>query len=88
MSVKIKMSQLLQQYTNKKDTVEVNGSTVTECLNDLVKQYPDVKQWLFDKNGILMVLVLLNGETINQKNLNRTVTEKDKLQIVLVIGGG
>lgn len=40
----------VEQYINNQDTVEVNGSTVGECITDLVRQYPDLKNILLDKN--------------------------------------
>jgi len=32
----------LQQFTNNQDVVEVNGSTVGDCLDDMVRQYPSL----------------------------------------------
>ena len=88
MSIKIKISQILRQFTKNQDTVEVNGSTVGECLDDLIRQFPDTKKWLFDKNGILLALILTNGETVYQKDLNRSVADGDELSLVLIVGGG
>jgi len=88
MSVKIKVSQILQQFTKNQDTVEVNGGTVGECLDDLIRQFPDTKKWLFDKDGRLLALMLINGETIHQKELDRSVADGDELHLVLVFGGG
>ena len=36
MSVKINIHPLLGEYTNNQDVAEVNGSTVGECLEQLV----------------------------------------------------
>ena len=88
MTIKIKVSQILRQFTKDRDTVEVNGSTVGECLDDLVRQFPDIKKWLFDKNGILLVLIFTDGETIYQKDLNRPVADGDELHLILIVGGG
>ena len=88
MSVKIKVSQVLRQFTKNRDTVEVNGGTVGECLDDLIRRFPDTKKWLFDKDGRLLALMLINGETIHQKELDRPVAGGDELHLVLVFGGG
>jgi len=88
MTIKIKVSHILRQFTKDQDTVEVNGSTVGECLDDLARQFPDIKKWLFDKNGILLVLILTDGETIYQKDLNRPVADGDELHLILIVGGG
>ena len=88
MSVKIKVSQVLRQFTKNRDTVEVNGGTVGECLDDLIRRFPDTKKWLFDKDGRLLALMLIKGESIHQKELDRPVTGGDELHLVLVFGGG
>lgn len=88
MSVKIKVSQVLRQFTKNRDTVEVNGGTVGECLDDLIRQFPDTKKWLFDKDGRLLALMLISGETIHQKELDRPVAGGDELHLVLIFGGG
>ncbi len=90
MSVRIKISQILRQFTEDHDTVEVNGSTVGECLDDMIRQFPEVEKWLFDRNGILLVLVLINGETTvrQREDLKRPVADGDELHLIRVVGGG
>jgi len=88
MSVKIKVSQVLRQFTKNQDTVEVKGGTVGECLDDLIRQFPDTKKWLFDKDGRLLALMLIKGESIHQKELDRPVAGGDELHLVLIFGGG
>ena len=48
MSVKINVRPGMQQLANDRDVVEVNGKTVGECLNQLVEQFPAMKNELFD----------------------------------------
>jgi len=48
-SVKINIHPFLSQHTNGQDVVEVNGSTVGQCLEQLVGQFPELRQWLFEK---------------------------------------
>ncbi len=88
MSIRIKIGEILQRFVDNKDTVEVQGKTVAECLEDLVRQYPETKQWLFDQNGILMILILCNGETVYQKDLKRRVKDGDELTLTMIVGGG
>ena len=42
MSIKVQVSSYLQQYTEYEQAVEVNGSTVDQCLERLLKQLPDM----------------------------------------------
>ena len=90
MSVKIGIPSYLQSFTRNLETVEVNGSTVGECLGYLIKQFPDVEKKLFDKNGKLLdyVGIYINGEDAYPDELSRPVQDGDELFILYIIGGG
>ncbi len=91
MSIKVKISPLLQEYADIPDTLEVTGNTVGQCLDDLLRQYPESRDWLFDQNGLLRVLVIINNvETVafDKEGLDRILKADDELQIFAVIGGG
>lgn len=86
--MKLKLNQVLQQYTGNREELEVNGITVKQCLDDLVKRFPDMKNWLYDANGEIIALVFINGDAINPKELSRPVKENDEIYILTMIGGG
>jgi MoaD family protein len=88
MNIKIKLSQVLQQFTEQREVVEVKGSTVNECLDDLIRQYPETKKRLFNKDGALLVLFFLNGENVYKNDLSRPVADGDELYIVPIFAGG
>ena len=90
MRVRIRLNASLRDYANCKDILEVSGNTVMECLKDLVKRYPSIEQWLFDKKGSLQVLVSINGMEILSKSesLNRGVRDGDELSVFLIFSGG
>ncbi len=91
MSIKVKISPLLQGYADIPDTLEVTGNRVGQCLDDLLRQYPESRDWLFDQNGLLRVLVIINNvETVafDKEGLDRILKADDELQIFAVIGGG
>ena len=88
MSVSLKIDRMLKQLADDKDTVNVNGSTIAECLSDLIKQFPDIEKKIYDKNGILMVMILHNGKAVYQKDLQNPVNDGDKLQLLIVMSGG
>lgn len=88
MGVKIKLNLALQQLASNRDKVEVYGSTVKQCLDDLIRRFPGAKEWIFDKDGSLVPLVLVNGKVLPPEELNRPVTEKDELWLVSVLTGG
>ena len=90
MSVKINIHKTHRQFTNDLDAVEVAGSNVGDCLNQLVKQYPDLKDALFDKKGKLLnvVEIYVNMESAYPEELAKPVKDGDELTIVPFIGGG
>jgi molybdopterin synthase sulfur carrier subunit len=88
MTQKIKLAQILQQYTGDQETIEVEGSTVHECLNNLVIKYPEIKKWIFDPNDSPLVIVLLNKELVLPGQMDKKVTKIDYIELVPLIAGG
>jgi len=90
MSIKINIPSYMQSFTDNMKVVEVNGSTVGECLNHLVKQFPSMKKQLFSKDGDLFenIIMSANGESAYPEQLTKPVQDGDELNIVVIIGGG
>lgn len=72
------------------NVVEVNGSTVGECLHHVVKQFPSMKNQLFTKTGNLFdnILISVNGESAYPEQLAKPVKDGDELKIAFMISGG
>ncbi len=90
MGVKIKVPSYMKAFTNDMEVVEVNGSTVGECLDHLVKQLPGMKKQLFSKNDDLFehIIIAVNGESAYPEQLAKPVKDGDKLDIIFIVGGG
>ncbi len=90
MSIKINIPSYMQSFTNNMKAVEVNGSTVDECLNHLVKQFPGMKKQLFSRGDNLFeyIIISVNGECAFPVQLAKPVKDGDELNILLLIGGG
>lgn len=90
MSVNVRISSLLRQFTNGQEFVEVPTNSPLECLHSLVRQFPKIKKWLYDKQGELrpQVWFLVNGERIYADELNKQLNDSDELYILLAVGGG
>jgi molybdopterin converting factor small subunit len=90
MSIKANILPYFQYLTDGKSVVEVAGSTVAQCLDDLTNQFPGARTVLFDDNGALLtyVDVYVNGEGSYSEGLAKPVQEGDELHIVLLIDGG
>lgn len=91
MSIKVIISPLLQEYYNVPDTLKLKGNTVGECLDDLIRKYPESRGWLFDEDGLLRILISINNIetiTLDKKGMDRVLTPDDELQVFAVFGGG
>ena len=90
MSVKVNIHPFLLHITDNQDVVEVKGNTVGQCLEDLVSKYPDLREWLFEKNGGIsnLVEIYINAESSYPDELAKPVQDEDELQIVIIITGG
>ncbi len=81
----------LRQFADKKDAVEVAGTTVGEALAALTTAHPDMKKNLFNDEGKLrsFVNVYVNDEDIRFLEKDKTaVAAGDTISIVPSIAGG
>ena len=81
----------LRPYTDKQESVEVNGGTVGELLADLTKKYDGLRKHLYADDGRLrnFVNIYLNDEDIRYLQREQTpVKSGDSLSIVPSVAGG
>jgi MoaD family protein len=90
MPVKVRLYSSLKTFTDGRGTVEVSGSTLGACLQDLARQFPKIKPVLFDERDRLppRVFVSLNMRSVSSEELDRPVKNGDEIYIVLVVSGG
>ena len=90
MSIKIELSSVFGRYTDNHLVIPVKGSTVGECLYEVVDKYPDLKKIFLDKNGNLLrsYQVFINGESAYPNEMTKPVKDGDKVNIMLLILGG
>jgi molybdopterin converting factor small subunit len=88
MTVTIKVTPILRQYTDENQTVEVEGNTVLDCLKNLVARYPGTGKWLFGNKDAPMICLFLNKEVILPQALDTKVSRGDIIDLFPVIGGG
>ena len=98
MSIKIKIPlSYVQGFADDTDfvqltpgIVEVDGSTVGECVNHLLKQFPVMKDHLFTQTGSLFenIIISINGVSAYPEQLAKPVKDGDKLNIVFIVSGG
>ena len=88
MAVKLSLPGYLQHFVDNNETVEVEGSTVKECLLNLTLKYPAIQPELFDINGKLAVIILHGEVPVGDSTLNRPVKNEDSIVLFPIIEGG
>lgn len=90
MGIKVNIHTTHRHLTDGLSVIEVEGNTVGECLNQLIKQFPGMEKALFDKKGKLlnMVEIYLNRESAFPDELVKPVKDGDEIHITLVLAGG
>ena len=80
----------MYKYTGDKQVAMVEGSTVGQCLDHLVKQFPGIEEALFDKDGKLKywLNIYVNRESCYPEELVKPVKNGDEIHIIPVIVGG
>jgi len=89
-SVKVNVHPALAHLTGGTEKVEVNGSTVGQCLQALTAKFPEMKSWLFAKSGKLnnTIEIYVNSKSSYPEELAMPVKDGDELQIITIIIGG
>ena len=89
MGIKVNIHPLFYRYTNNQEIAEVNGSTVGECLDDLIKQLPGLEGWLLIEGKLLNYIdIYVNRESVYPEGLNKPVKDGDELLVIPMLGAG
>lgn len=90
MGIRINIQRNLQYLTDNKASVEVSGSTVGECLDELVKLFPGMEKGLSNKKKSLLdyVEIFVNGKSAYPKESETPVKDGDEIFLALMIAGG
>jgi len=91
MATKILIPTPLRPYTDKKDAVDADGSTVGELLADLTRKHAGLKAHLYNDQGKLrsFVNVYVNDEDIRYLQKEQTpVSAADTVSIIPSVAGG
>ncbi len=88
MTVKIRIPSFLRHLTNRAAIVQVEGSTVRECLQHLIEQFPGIENELLDKKGELLTYHII---CVNNRPAALASQVKDGAELsisVVALGGG
>ncbi len=91
MAVKVRIPSPLQKLTKNQSEVTAGGKNIKELFSDLEKQYPGIRERLYDENGNLrrFINVYINEEDIRfLKNEDSEIKDGDSVSIIPAIAGG
>ena len=90
MAVKVHIHATHRQLTNGLKVVEVEGNTVGECLEQVVKQFPGMEKALFAKKDKLLnfVEIYVNNSSAHPNELGKSVKDGDEIHPVIMLAGG
>ena len=91
MAVKVKIPSPLLKLTNNQGEVSAEGNNVKEIFDDLEKNYPGIKERLYDEEGQLrrFINVYINEEDIRfVDGESSSVKDGDEMSIIPAIAGG
>lgn len=91
MAILVRIPAPLRRFTDERPTVEAEGRTISDVLQDIGSRYPGVQSRLYDEDGGLrsFINVYLNEEDIRFLDGEETpVKDGDRLSLVPAIAGG
>jgi molybdopterin converting factor small subunit len=89
-SIKIHLHKTHRDAADGLEVVDVEGSTVGDCLNDLVLRFPGIKEKIYDRKGKLknFIEIYLNMETAYPDELAKPVKAGDEIHLTILLAGG
>ena len=88
----LKIPTPLRAYTDGQSEIPIRGNTVAAALEQLVSDYPEIRQHILNGNGELrpFVNLFLNGENVKDLAGGETPLEQDDRLIMIpsIAGGG
>jgi molybdopterin converting factor small subunit len=89
-AVKVHLHLTLRQFTNGQEIIDVEGTTVGECLKNVVKKYPGMESSIFGKNGKLsnIVEIYVNLQSAYPNELAKQVKGGDEIHVTMMLAGG
>ena len=90
MTVKVHIPLYLQKQTEYKEVVDVEGSTIAQCLKNLTEQFPDMRKKLFDESSKLhdYISIYIDGDFAYGDELDRPVKDGEEFNIFYIFSGG
>jgi sulfur-carrier protein len=90
MSIRIHLHPDMYYLTGDNEVVETTGSTIGECIEELLTRYPALRELVFYKGGQLQTFIeiYLNRKAAYPDELGRKVQDGDEIHLIITIAGG
>jgi hypothetical protein len=90
MSKEIYLPPNLQPLAGNAQALNVTGKNVGECMTDLGKQFPPLREHLFNVRGQLKkgLSVFINGKGSQAARLDSLVNDGDRIYVINLLVGG
>ena len=93
LAIEVRISPFLQEFTENCETVQVEGRTVEECLENLEARFPGIKSQLgrYDEGKLKLfadVSIDVNSRSLHPDELATVLQEGDELTISVTAFGG
>ncbi len=74
----------------KTSSMTVNSGNLLQCLEQVIKEFPDVKPFIFTNNELVpFIKIFINHIDSNKLGgLDAQIANSDELQIILAVAGG
>ena len=88
--MKIKLSGNLKRFAGFNSLVDIDAATVREAITRLVAQYPELGPVLLDHDASVRVVhrLFLDGDQLEQDQLDKSVDARAELGILTALAGG
>ena len=90
MAVKVHVHTTHMQFTDGLEVITLEGKTVGECLNQLIRQFPGMEKALFARKDKLLntVEVYVNNASAYPDELIKAVKDGDDIHLFVMLSGG
>jgi molybdopterin converting factor small subunit len=89
-TIRIHLHPDMAYLAGNNDVVETAGSTVGECIGQLIARHPALKDLIFHRDGPLQTFceIYLNRKAAYPGELSRKVKDGDEIHLTITIAGG
>lgn len=91
MSIRVRIPTPLQKLTRGKPEVNVEGRDIRELIDNLEKNFPGIKERLYDERGNVrrFINIYVNEEDVRFLQSDKTpLKDGDEISIIPAIAGG